>query len=89
MVREVGADALVPRSDVSFRLDQKTSNFKVTMLGRELQWSEAPKLRLRFLPIPKCRVRLQRGWQEQPAHNNERRSALDAAAAMRTDRPEN
>ena len=28
-----------PGSDVSFRLDQKTSNFKVTIASREMQWS--------------------------------------------------
>ena len=45
------------------------------------------KLRLRFLPSPKCRVRLQRGRQQQPAHKNERRGALYAAAAMRSIAP--
>ena len=38
---------------------------------------------------PKCRVRLQRGRQQQPAHKNERRGALDAAAAMRSNAPQN
>ncbi len=36
------------------------------------------------MPRPKCRVRLQRGRQQQPAHENERRGARDAAAAMRS-----
>ena len=50
---------------------------------------KAPKRRLRFLPSPKCRVRLQRGRRQQPAHKNERRGALDAAAAMRSNKPQN
>ncbi len=29
---------------------------------------KAPKRRLRFLPSPKCRIRLQRGRHQQPAH---------------------
>ncbi len=29
----------MPRSDVSFRLDQKTGNFKVVMASRVMQWS--------------------------------------------------
>jgi hypothetical protein len=41
------------------------------------------------MPSPKCRVRLQRGRQQQPAHKNEGRGALDAAAAMRSNGPEN
>ena len=32
------AEALVPRSDVSFRLDQKTANFKVANASRPMQW---------------------------------------------------
>jgi hypothetical protein len=39
MVRGGRAEAPVPRSDVSFRLDQKTGNFKVAILSREMQWS--------------------------------------------------
>ena len=41
MVRLRGgrAEAPVPRSDVSFRLDQKTGNFKVAILSRAMQWS--------------------------------------------------
>ncbi len=50
---------------------------------------KASKRRLRFLPSPKYRVRLQRGRQQQTAHNNERRSALHAAAAMRSNAPQN
>ena len=50
---------------------------------------KAPKRRLRFLVRPQCRVRLQRGRQQQPAHKNERRGALDAAAAMRSNAPQN
>jgi hypothetical protein len=53
---------------------------------------KAPKRRLRFPPTPKCSVRLQRGWQQQPAHNNKHRGALNAAAAecdaqQRTSKP--
>jgi len=34
------AEAPVPRGDVSFRLDQKTGNFKAAFLGsRLMQWS--------------------------------------------------
>ena len=33
------AEAPVPRSDVSFRLDQKTGNFKVAGASRQMQWS--------------------------------------------------
>ncbi len=39
MVREGRAEALHPRSDVSFRLDQKTGNFKLAMESRAMQWS--------------------------------------------------
>ena len=39
MVRGGRAEAPVPRSDVSFRLDQKTGNFKVATDSREMQWS--------------------------------------------------
>ena len=38
MVRGGRAEALVSRSDVSFRLDQKTGNFKVA-IDRVMQWS--------------------------------------------------
>ncbi len=40
MVRGGRAEAPVPRSDVSFRLDQKTANFNVAKVNREIQWSE-------------------------------------------------
>ncbi len=40
MVRGGRAEAPVPRSDVSFRLDQKTTNFKVAIVSRLMQWSE-------------------------------------------------
>jgi hypothetical protein len=33
------AEAPVPRSDVSFPLDQKTSKFKMAMPSRDMQWS--------------------------------------------------
>jgi hypothetical protein len=40
MVREERAEAhAVPRSDVSFRLHQKTGNFKAAPRSREMQWS--------------------------------------------------
>ena len=39
MVRGGRAEAPVPRSDVSFRLDQKMGNFKVVISSREMQWS--------------------------------------------------
>ena len=39
MVRGGRAEAPGPRSDVSFRLDQKTGNFKVAMESRQMQWS--------------------------------------------------
>ena len=39
MVRGGRAEALVPRSDVSFRLDQKTANFKAAFPCRLMQWS--------------------------------------------------
>jgi hypothetical protein len=38
MVRGGRAEALVPRSDVSFRLDQKTANFKA-LVSTPMQWS--------------------------------------------------
>ena len=38
MVRGGRAEAPVPRSDVSFRLDQKTGNFKVAIVSRVMQW---------------------------------------------------
>ena len=39
MVRGGRAEAHVPRSDVSFRLDQKTGNFKAAFVSRPMQWS--------------------------------------------------
>ncbi len=39
MVRGGRAEAPVPRSDVSFRLDQKTGNFKAAIPSRVMQWS--------------------------------------------------
>jgi hypothetical protein len=39
MVRGGRAEAPVPRSDVSFRLDQKTGNFKAAIGSRPMQWS--------------------------------------------------
>ena len=39
MVRGGRAKAPVPRSDVSFRLDQKTGNFEVAIESRVMQWS--------------------------------------------------
>jgi hypothetical protein len=39
MVRGGRAEAPVPRSDVSFRLDQKTGYFKVAIPSRLMQWS--------------------------------------------------
>ena len=39
MVRGGRAEALVPRSDVSFRLDQKAANFKLAIVSRANQWS--------------------------------------------------
>ena len=39
MVRGGRAEAPLPRSDVSFRLDQKTGNFKVAIHSRVMQWS--------------------------------------------------
>ena len=38
MVRGGRAEARGPRSDVSFRLDQKTGNFKAAIEGRPMQW---------------------------------------------------
>ena len=43
MVRGGSAQAPVPRSDVSFRLDQKTGNFKAAMSSREMQWGLLPE----------------------------------------------
>jgi hypothetical protein len=40
MVRGGRAEALAPRSDVSFRLDQKMGNFKVATDSRPMQWSD-------------------------------------------------
>jgi hypothetical protein len=39
MVRGRRAEAPAPRSDVSFRLDQKIGNFKAALLSRAMQWS--------------------------------------------------
>jgi hypothetical protein len=39
MVRGGRAEAPGPRSDVSFRLDQKTGNFKVVIQSSLMQWS--------------------------------------------------
>ena len=38
MVRGGRAEAPAPRSDVSFRLDQKTGNFKAAIISRVMQW---------------------------------------------------
>ena len=43
MMRGGRAEAPVPRSDVSFRLDQKTGNFKVAIANRVMQWSALPE----------------------------------------------
>ena len=43
MVRRGRAEAPVPRSEVSFRLDQKTANFKVAIESRQMQWSVLPE----------------------------------------------
>ena len=43
MVRGGRAEAPLPRSDVSFRLDQKTGNFKVARDSRLMQWSVLPE----------------------------------------------
>ena len=40
MVRGGRAEALGPRSDVSFRLDQKAANFKAAIVSRPMQWSD-------------------------------------------------
>jgi hypothetical protein len=40
MVRGGRAEAPAPRSDVSFRLDQKTGNFKVVIASRVMKWSK-------------------------------------------------
>ncbi len=37
------AEAPVPRSDVSFRLDQKTAKFKVATASRAKQWGPLPE----------------------------------------------
>ena len=42
-----------------------------------------------FFPTQRCRVRLQHGRQQQPAHKNESRITINAAAAMRSNGPEN
>ncbi len=39
MVKGGRAEAPLPHSDVSFRLDQKTGNFKVAKHSRPMQWS--------------------------------------------------
>ena len=39
MVKGGRAEAPLPHSDVSFRLDQKTGNFKVAIGSRPMQWS--------------------------------------------------
>jgi hypothetical protein len=39
MVRGGRAEAHAPCSDVSFRLDQKTGNFKAAIGSRLMQWS--------------------------------------------------
>ena len=40
MVRGGRAEAPGPRSDVSFRLDQKTANFKAATDSSAMQWGE-------------------------------------------------
>ena len=39
LLRGGSAEAPGPRSDVSFRLDQKTANFKAAIGSRHMQWS--------------------------------------------------
>ncbi len=43
MVRGGRAEAPLPRSDVSFRLDQKTANVKAAIASRPMQWSVSPE----------------------------------------------
>jgi hypothetical protein len=48
MVRGGRAEAHVSRSDVSFRLDQKTGNFKEAFASRPMQWSAFSDVVLRL-----------------------------------------
>jgi hypothetical protein len=43
MVRGGRAEAPVPRSDVSSRLDQKTANFKAAIDSSAMQWRALPE----------------------------------------------
>jgi hypothetical protein len=43
MVRGGRAEAPPRRSDVSFRLDQKTGSFKAAFFSRQMQWSLLPE----------------------------------------------
>ena len=43
MVRGGRAEAPASRSDVSFRLDQKTGNFKAASHSRPMKWSLSPE----------------------------------------------
>jgi hypothetical protein len=62
----------------------------LTSSASAITWPwQAPKRRLHLLPSPQCRVRLHRGRQQQPAHKNESRITINAAAAMRSNGPEN
>ena len=40
LLRGERAEAPLPRSDVSFRLHQKTANFEATIGSRAMQWSD-------------------------------------------------
>ncbi len=50
MVRGGRAEAPHPRSDVSFRLDQKTANFKAAMDSRDMKWSDSTEEKQRNKP---------------------------------------
>ncbi len=66
MVRGGRAEAPGPRSDVSFRLDQKTGNFKVATVSRVMQWgvltegkqkNELAQIEFRFIKTIKMIIR--------------------------------
>jgi hypothetical protein len=60
MVRGGRAEAPGPRSDVSFRLDQKTGNFKAAPGSRDMQWGVSTEVKRKNELANKTEVRFKK-----------------------------
>jgi hypothetical protein len=69
------AEALVSRSDVSFRLDQKTAKFKAAIASREMQWSPSTEGKQKNQLVRTCANRVS---LHKNNNNNNKRGQLQA-----------